>query len=109
MATSTHIFAHSPSFTYTHKNTHTHTHTQGMVILDNALGAEWSQALKEEIVLLVERGEMKPNRTRFGPQEVCVCVCLCVSVCVSMFDQGMCVCVCVCVCMYVSSGKRRKE
>ena len=43
---------------------------QGMVILDDAFGEAWAAALRAEIVFLVERGEMKPNQTRFGPQEV---------------------------------------
>ena len=45
---------------------------KGMVILDDALGPAWSQALRAEIEHLAQLGWgcMKPNQTRFGPTEV---------------------------------------
>ena len=52
------------------KETQTALEREGMIVLDAALGEDWAQAIRREIVFLVERGEMKPNQTRFGPQEV---------------------------------------
>jgi len=43
---------------------------QGVVILDTAFGAAWAEELRSDIIFLVERGEMTPNQTQFGPKEV---------------------------------------
>lgn len=47
---------------------------QGMVVLDDALGPAWSEALRAEIEHLAQLGGgcMKPNRTQFGSTEVSV-------------------------------------
>ncbi|KAM3569077.1 hypothetical protein VYU27_008821 [Nannochloropsis oceanica] len=42
----------------------------GVVILDTAFGAAWAEELRSDIIFLVERGEMTPNQTQFGPKEV---------------------------------------